>query len=113
MTDQKEAGMAGEGKEKKSKTKAKTDHELTTTDGGTTSRSTLSKLSSTVSNNKKTLTLAGAAAAGVAAAAGRSASTSVVPRWRTEPTSRLTAGGTPTWSSRPSGSDRPTCERAG
>ena len=60
--------MAGDGKEKKSKTKAKTDHDLTT-DGGAT-RSTLSRLTSTVSNNKKALTLAGAAAAGVATAAG-------------------------------------------
>lgn len=58
--------MAANGSEKKTRSKAKTDHDLTT-DGGT-SRSPLSRLSSTVSNNKKTFTLAGAAAAAAAAA---------------------------------------------
>lgn len=59
--------MAENGKETATKkTKAKTDHDLTT-DGGT-SRSPLSRLSSAVSNNKKTVTLAGAAAAAAAAA---------------------------------------------
>lgn len=57
--------MAGNGKPTKTKTKAKTDHDLTT-DGGT-SRSPLSRLSSTVSNNKKTFTLGAAAAAAAAA----------------------------------------------
>jgi len=63
----KEAGMAVKDQEKKTKSKAKTDHDLTT-DGGT-SKSPLSRLSSTVSNNKKTFTLAGAAAAAAAAGA--------------------------------------------
>lgn len=57
--------MAVKDEEKKIKSKAKTDHDLTT-DGGT-SKSPLSRLSSTVSNNKKTFTLAGAAAAAAAA----------------------------------------------
>jgi hypothetical protein len=59
--------MAVKDLEHVSTTKAKTDHDLTT-DGGT-SKSRLSRLTSAVSNNKKTFTLAGAAAAAAAAGA--------------------------------------------